>query len=93
MNDILDNLIAVLIAFRKDNLSPPEAIILKNHEDGMRFLSAISSGNLVYRAGENASCKTVEHPDGSVWMQFTYMNLDIRFPAKKYATEDGYIWG
>ena len=49
MTDILDALYTVRAAFLRANLSPPDAIILATHEDGMRLLSALKQENIIYR--------------------------------------------
>lgn len=61
----------------------------------MQLLCMVNaSPTLVYRVGPNGHAKAVEHPDGSVWMEFTVMGVAFRWPANRFAIEaGGYVWG
>ena len=89
-----DSLHTIRATFMRAGLEPPQAIILKSHEEGMRFLSAIrDSGMLIYQIPDQAY-KLVEHPDGSMWMQAEFAGMKIHWPANRYATQaGGYVWG
>lgn len=89
MNNILDALYTVRAAFLRANLSPPDAIILASHEDGMRFLAAVKQGNIIYHDSLSPYGKPIEHPDGSVWMEVEAVGMKIRWPANRRAMETG----
>jgi hypothetical protein len=93
-NNIFDALHGVRLAFKRADLEAPAAIVLKTHEDGMRFLSALrDSGMMVYTAPHYAY-KPVEHPDGSIWMEAEFAGMKIHWPANRYATQaGGYVYG
>jgi len=91
--DIFAVIYNTLVGFKRLNMEPPQAIILKSHEDGMRVLcAAMEARHLVYTPG-GLPAKPVEHPDGSVWMELQLMGVAIRWPGNRYATESGYVWG
>ena len=88
MTDIFDALYTVRAAFLRANLSPPDAIILATHEDGMRFLSAVKQDNVIIYGGPGYQyAKPVEHPNGSVWMEVEAVGMKIRWPANRCALE------
>lgn len=93
-DDIIEALYAVSVAFRKCNLEPPAAIILKNHEEGMRLLHSIRDmGNWTYDPRTGAAGKPVEHPDGTIYMSIEVLGMNIRWPANRLAMENGdYLW-
>jgi hypothetical protein len=93
-DDIIEALYAVSVAFRKCNLEPPAAIILKNHEEGMRLLHSIwDMGNWTYDPRTGAAGKPVEHPDGTIYMSIEVLGMNIRWPANRLAMENGdYLW-
>ena len=89
MNNILVALHTARVAFLRANLSPPDAIILASHEDGMRFLSTVKQDNIIYSELRSPHYKPVEHPDGSVWMEVEVAGMKIRWPANRRAMETG----
>lgn len=92
-NDIFDALYGVRAAFMCADLSPPAAIVLATHEDGMRLLTAINAAGVIYTA-PNPHYKPVEHPDGSIWMEAEFAGMKIHWPANRYAKEaGGYVYG
>ena len=89
MNNILDAIYTVRAAFLRANLSPPDAIILASHDDGMRFLSTVKQDNIIYSAARHPYVKPVEHPNGAVWMEVEAVGMKIRWPANRRAMETG----
>ena len=89
MTDILDALYTVRAAFLRANLSPPDAIILASHDDGMRFLSAVKQDNIIYCDSRSPYGNRVTHPNGAVWMEFEAVGMKIRWPANRRAMETG----
>ena len=89
MTDILDALYTVRATFLRANLSPPDAIILATHEDGMRLLSTLKQESTIYRESWPLHAKPVEHPNGSVWMEVEAAGMKIRWPANRRAMETG----
>lgn len=82
------------VTFERLNLEPPSEIILKSRDEGMRLLVLVGRHNHTWVAGPNGTCNPVEHPNGSVWMEFDLMGIKFRFPANQYAVENGsYVWG
>ena len=88
MNNILDALYTLRVAFLRADLSPPAANILASHEDGMLFLSAVKQ-DTTYSELRSPYCNPVEHPDGSVWMEVEAVGMKIRWPANRRAMETG----
>ena len=89
MTDILDALYAARAVFMRANLSPPDAIILASHEDGMRFMSAVKLANIIYSESWPPHGNPIEHPNGSVWMEVEAVGMKIRWPANRRAMETG----
>ena len=89
MTDILDALYAARAVFMRANLSPPDAIILASHEDGMRFMSAVKQDNIIYRVPRSPYGKPVADPNGAVWMEAEFAGMKIRWPANRRAMETG----
>ena len=92
--DFFDSLYSIRQNFMAAGLDPPQAIILKSHDDGMKFLSKIrDSGMMLYQIPDRAY-KPGEHPDGSMWMEAEFAGMKIHWPANRYATQaGGYVWG
>lgn len=92
--DIITTLAEMVVGFRRLNLNPPESVILKTHDDGMRLVHELhQKACLVLRPGSASLGKPVEHPDGSVWMEVEVYGLKIRWPGNRYAMEaGGYVW-
>jgi hypothetical protein len=80
--------------FKAAGFEPPDCILLKNHEQGIRMLTQLREmPTMVYRAGDPRMGKVIEHPDGSCWMQVEVYGVKIRWPAVKMALpKGGYIW-
>jgi hypothetical protein len=92
--DFFDALHTIRATFKRAGLEAPQAIILASHEEGMRFLSAIRDSGMMFYKMPDAAYKTVEHPDGSMWMQAEFAGMKIHWPANRYATQaGGYVWG
>lgn len=93
-NDIFEALYRIRTSFVAANLSPPSAIVLKTHEDGMRFLSAVRDSHGMIYTVPSEHYKPVEHPDGSIWMEAEFAGMKIHWPANVYATKaGGYVYG
>ncbi len=90
MNDILDGLAQIHLAFRRANLKSPTVILLESREEGIRFLSQINQKeNWVAQVGSPDLGRFVEMADGSEWMECTVMEISVRWPANKVAMPDG----
>lgn len=89
MTDILVALYTVRATFLRANLSPPDAIVLASHEDGMRFMSAVKQDNIIYSDPRPPYGKPVADPNGSVWMEAEFAGMKIRWPANRRAMETG----
>ncbi len=93
MTDILDAIAGIGVGFRSADLDVPEVIILKSHDQGMRFISMIHQRYLYAKAGDPMLGKPIEQPDGSVYMEIELMGMKIRWPAMKMAMQKGgYSW-
>lgn len=92
--DVFDALYRVRVAFKAAGLEPPSDIVLKTHDDGMRFLSAIRDAPGMMYTVPSQHYKPIEHPDGSIWMQAEFAGMKIHWPANRYATQaGGYVYG
>ena len=90
MNDVLDGLAQVRIAFMRANLKPPTTMLLESHEEGIRFLSAIRQTNFwAATVGSPDLGRVVEMADGSAWMECKVMDIAVRWPANRVAMPDG----
>lgn len=89
MSDIIDVIAEISYAFRAANLAPPEAIHLRSHEDGMRFLASVAQEQLAVMVGDARLGSPKEMPDSSVWMECKVMDVAVRWPAVKYALPSG----
>ena len=93
-HDFFDSLYMVRTRFMAAGLNPPEAIVLKSHDDGMRFLSAIRDYPGMIYSMPHPAYSPIEHPDGSIWMQAEFAGMKIHWPANRIATKaGGYIYG
>ena len=93
--DIVTELAKLCVAFRRLNLEPPEAIILKTHEDGVRLLHELTHERVMMLmcSPDGRYGRPIEHPDGSVWMEIEIYGLKIRWPANRLAmASGGYRW-
>lgn len=92
--DIVDALMRISHEFQMLGLKVPEAILLKDHEQGIRLLGQLHQMHfMVIPAGSERAGKVIEHPDGSVWMQAEVYGMKIKWPAMKLAQpEGGYVW-
>ncbi len=91
-DDLITSIARFRVAWQRENLDPPEVIILGSHDAGMRFLSYLSGKTQwIYDLSRHA--KPVEHPDGYCYMEAEVYGMKIRWPAVKYAKrEGGYVW-
>ena len=87
--DILYGLAQMCVAFERTHLKPPAVILLENHEEGMRFLSAIRQPVLSPIVGSPELGRVVEMADGSAWMECKVMGIAVRWPANRIASPDG----
>jgi hypothetical protein len=94
MTDIIDALAQVSHVFRSLDLKVPEAIILKDHDEGMRVLHQLHQRTqFIVPMDSDRGGKVIEHPDGSVWMEAEVCGIKVRWPAMKLAKQDGgYVW-
>jgi hypothetical protein len=94
MADLIDSLMRISHEFRSLNLEPPSAIILADHEQGMRLLGLLHQMKyMVLTVGTERLGKPIEHPDGSVYMQIEIYGMKVQWPALKMALPDGgYAW-
>lgn len=92
--DIIDALMRISHEFKSLDMEVPEAILLKNHDQGMRLLGALHQMSyMMIPFDSERGGKAIEHPDGSVWMQAEVYGMKVRWPAKKLARPDGgYVW-
>lgn len=94
MTDLLDEIAKISHGFRKLNLEPPAAIILADHEQGMRLLGLLHQMQyMVLQVGTERLGRPIEHPDGSVYMQIEFYGMKVQWPAMKTALPNGgYAW-
>jgi hypothetical protein len=94
MSDIVDAIARIGVEFRRLDLDVPQAIILKDHDQGVRLLCQLHQrNNLMIPFGSGLGGKPIEHPDGSVWMEVEVYGIRVRWPAVKFAKrEGGYVW-
>lgn len=85
--DIFDEIARFRTAFIANHLSPPDVIILKTRDDGLKLIHAIAKQDRFYVPTD--FLKEVMHPDGSVYMEFELVGAKIRYPANRQAMEDG----
>lgn len=89
-DDIIDAIAKFRVAFLRENLKPPTAILLASHDEGMRIVSHLQQGmRWQYTLGDKALGTPVEMADGSVCMELEIMGMKVRWPANKYAMPDG----
>ena len=90
LDDIMDALATVRVAFKRANLEPPTVLLLGSNDEGYRFLSAIrQSGCWVAVVGSGALGHVIEMADGSMWMELEVMGMKVRWPANRIAMPDG----
>ena len=94
MAGLLDEIAKIAYGFRVLNLEPPAAIILADHEQGMRLLGLLHQMEyMVLTVGTERLGKPIEHPDGSVYMQIELYGMKVQWPALKMALSNGgYAW-
>lgn len=94
MTDIIDALAQVSRCFQSADLKPPAAILLADHDEGMRLLHMLHQmPYIVIPMGSDRGGKVIEHPDGSVWMEVEVYGIKVRWPAMRFAKpEGGYVW-
>lgn len=92
--DLIDVLARIAHDFRSLGLEAPDAILLKDHEQGMRLLHALHQmEHIIAPMGSERGGKVIEHPDGSVWMQAEVYGMKVRWPAMRMAKPGGgYVW-
>lgn len=88
--DILTAIATTRDAFKRCGLEAPTAILLGSHEEGMRFLSAIrQTSSWTAIVGSADLGHPVMMADGTAWMELQVVDLAIRWPATRYAMQDG----
>lgn len=90
--DLYDVFLNLRREFYSVDLKAPAAIVLESRDEGMKVLALISQKQfqILEPGGYGVP---VEHPDGSVWMEVQVCGIAVRWPAVKYAKEDGgYVW-
>ena len=94
MSDFIQAVTRIVHEFRVAGLEVPDCILLKSHDEGMRLLAQLQKNPyLVYRAGDSAFGKPIEHPDGTCWMQVEVYGVKIRWPAMKMMVpKGGDVW-
>jgi len=94
MADLIDNIARISHSFRELNLEPPAAIILADHEQGMRLLGLLHQMKyMVPTVGTERLGKPIEHPDGSVYMGVEIYGMKVQWPAVRMALPNGgYAW-
>lgn len=87
--DILDAIHALRVAFVRHQLLPP-AILLESHEEGMRFMTMMFASK-EYRAVllHEEMYRVVMSPDSSVWREFCFYGVTVRWPAMRTALPNG----
>lgn len=89
-HDIVDAIAKFRVAFLRENMKPPEVIMLADHQQGMYLLSYLrDSCNWTATLGSAALGKPVEMADGSVFMEIELVGMKVRWPANRYALPDG----
>ena len=93
-DDIIDAIAKFRVAFLRENLKPPVAIMLASHDEGMRLVSHLNGMMMkpTYTLGDRTLGKPVEMADGSIAMELEIMGMKVRWPANRYALPDG-SWG
>lgn len=86
-DDFLSLLMKIRMVFISQNIKPPTAILLADNEQGMKLLSLLAGKNLVFQPGQYGT--SIEHPDGSIWMELDLFGMKIHWPAAKYELHDG----
>lgn len=88
--DIMEAIARIRHGFKSSNLEPPTMIMLKSHDEGMRFLSELrQNGTWTAMAGSPDLGHPVEMADGSIYMEIKVMDIAVRWPSNRYATPDG----
>lgn len=81
-DDILDAVAKVRVAFMNAGMEPPEAVELKTHADGLRFLSAVRQQKYWTAVAGGPSMGVAVKIGDTHWMQVEVFNMKIRWPAK-----------
>lgn len=90
MADIVAVMARISHEFQQLGLAVPEAILLKNREEGMHFCYQLQKHTKFWLPRNDAGVgKSVEHPDGSVWMEAEVYGIKVRWPAEKMALRSG----
>lgn len=84
--DLLDAIYALHLAFRRQRMEPP-AIMLSSHDEGMRFVRGLI-GDAKFRVTDEMY-RLVMAPDSSVWREFVFYGVTVRWPAVRTALPNG----
>ena len=88
--DIIDSLAKISISFQELGFKPPAAILLADHDEGMRLLSELHQmARFTIPLGGERGGYPIEAPDGSVCMQVEVYGMKVRWPAQRLAFEGG----
>jgi len=90
---ILNGIQAITREFKRIGLEQPEVILLRSHEEGLKFHASLiyemgGPSHFVIDHGKQGPT-VVEHPDGSVWIECKVIGTKVRWPAQRLALEDG----
>ncbi len=89
-HDIVDAIARFRVAFLRENMKPPEVILLADHREGMRLLSYLrDSSTWSVNVGSPLLGKPIEMADGSVYMEIELTGMKVRWPANRYAMSYG----
>lgn len=97
MTSMTDDIITVIArlstGFKSLQLEPPEAIVLKSHDDGMRLWVELNAKmapilHTTYQPGQEPGVVPIEGENGAVYMELEVYGMKVRWPAKKWATPD-----
>jgi hypothetical protein len=95
MTDVIDAIMKISHGFKSIGLEPPAAIILADHEQGMRLLGQIHQmmQYMAYQVGSERLGEVIEHLDGTAYMQAKIYGMTVQWPAVKMALpKGGYAW-
>lgn len=95
MTDIFEVIAKMAHDFKSAGLEPPECVVLKSHDEGVRLMSALHQRRfMTFQAGDPRSAgRPIEHPDGSCFMECEIYGIKVRWPAVKFALKNGgYVW-
>lgn len=90
--DIIDGIAKVRLAFKAANMEAPAAIVLRGHEDGMRFLSSVRQQDIwtAEVGSPQLGKRIIDRPiAGDDYMGIEIMGITVMWPAACYLDRDG----